>query len=184
MPRVMLLILLAGCRTPPLAPAADEAVDLAQPAGDFAVPCLLSGRFSGALEGTLDECGGCAAFVIWEQADGVSGVELENFPAPSLPKMNANLTLPGMVAVRTYESRDLVSGQIQLDDGAGRSWVAGIGAPPNLYVGDVLLTIFALGEPSLDARGRPLYPVHGALDAMLLDSSMPPGPVENLHAEF
>jgi hypothetical protein len=138
------------------------------------------GTYAGARAGAFDAMAGCSVFVVDD--DYVSTFALDTFGAG--PSAHASLAFPPEIAVRSYTLGDVKMGRVSLDDGAGNSWVAGVSASGGGSIGAASLRIDQIGDQQLDARGRYLFVVHGALDATLKSPAQPPAPDEQIHVTF
>jgi len=138
-------------------------------------PMKCGGQYQGAIAGRLDETAGCAVFVVDD--DAFSIFALDSLPASQLATAHALLDFPPEIRVRGYALGDVASGRVSLDGQDGRRWVAGVSAAGSA-TGALTLRIDSVGAGGLDARGRHLFIVHGALDATLLGLDTPPTRVQ------
>jgi hypothetical protein len=159
---------LSGCCDRPLAiPEPPAPPDLAMP--DL-LPMHCPASWSGARTGMLDGTQGCSVFVVDD--DSRSIFSLDTFTPAGGPSVHALIEVPPEIVARHYALADLSFARVAFDDGAGNEWTAGV-SQSGATTGDVGLRIDAVGARSLDARGRTLYLVSGAVLATLVDPADP-----------
>jgi hypothetical protein len=174
---ILALLIAPGCASRPL-PFPLDAPDLGAP--DL-LPMRCGGTYAGPRAGAFDPMAGCSVFVVDDNHFSI--FSLDTFAGADATTAHASLSFPPEIAVRSYTLADVTLGRVSLDDGAGNTWTAGVSASSGA-TGTLSLRIDQVGDQQLDARGRYLFVVHGALDATLLSRAQPPAADETLHVSF